>query len=55
MAEMHSSLYVAQRGDTKYLLWQDDDAHSIGEMFLSTADCLTWCNQLRQIIDGECT
>ena len=49
LAEIHSSLYVAQRGDTKALLWQDADAHSIGEMILSLDDCLAWCNQLRLI------
>jgi hypothetical protein len=50
LAEIHSSLYIAQERDFKFLLWQDADANTLAQMCLSSEDCLTWCNQLKQII-----
>jgi hypothetical protein len=52
LAEIHSSLYVVQKGDSKCLLWQDENAKDLAEICLSSVDCLTWCNQLKQIISS---
>ena len=53
LGEIHSSLYLARGGDTTFLLWQDANAKTLAEISLSLAECLTLCNQLRQIMESK--